>query len=50
MHFQNGKSQWISRGILGRGERRQAPENRISRTDAKKWEGIQEGARSYQVP
>ena len=32
MHFQNGKSQWISRGILGRGERRQAPKNRTSRT------------------
>ena len=25
MQFQNGKSQWISRGILGRGERRQLP-------------------------
>ena len=29
MQFQNGKSQWISRGILGRGERRQAPNNRM---------------------
>ena len=24
--------------------------NRTSRTDAEKWEGVQEGARSYQVP
>lgn len=50
MQFQNGKSQWISREILGIGERRQALDNRISRADAQKWEGVQEGARPHQVP
>ena len=50
MQFQNGKSRWASRGVLGKGKRRQVPNNRTSSTNAEKWEGMQEGVRSREAP